>query len=154
LGNIELYFPQGYLLYLKQGTYKQRIKVNQLLEIVDLYIEYNSTKDYQKSKYLNLWGKFGFIKLASMSCLTHTTWVMPCFSSIESWKRGWIITGNRAQIIFIMMNEENRSSLQYLTLHSSWIGPKKQAWENFLNHDIRFSFSKSRKRDHETWNIL
>lgn len=53
----------------------------------------------------------------------------------------------QAQIIFIMTHE-NRSSLQYLTLHSSRIGSKKQAWEDFLNHYIRFSFSKSRKSDH------
>lgn len=34
--------------------------------------------------YLNLRGKLGLMKLASMSCRTHTIWVIPCFSSIES----------------------------------------------------------------------
>lgn len=35
--------------------------------------------------YLNVWGKLGLMKLASMSCRTHTTCVMPCLSRIGSW---------------------------------------------------------------------
>lgn len=37
--------------------------------------------------YLNVWGKLGLIKLASMSWRTHTMCVMPCVSRIGSWMK-------------------------------------------------------------------